>query len=125
MILGIGVDIVEIERIRKAIERSGPRFVERVFTRAEETFCRAHRDPAPHYAARFAAKEALLKALGTGWAEGVKWQEVEVERASSGAPHLVLRGEVERRCREIGATAAHCSLTHSELSAVAVVILEK
>ncbi len=80
MILGIGVDIIEIARLRSAGERSKDRFLQRVFTLAEQQFCAKHRDPAPHYAARFAAKEALFKALGTGWAKGVTWLDAEVLR---------------------------------------------
>ena len=85
MIVGVGVDVVEIPRLRKILARYGERFAQRVFTPEEREYCAAHTDPAPHYAVRFAAKEALFKALGTGWARGVTWQDVEVRRKAPGA----------------------------------------
>lgn len=124
MIVGIGVDIVEIERIRRALGGSGDRFVQRVFTPGETAFCRGHRDPAPHFAARFAAKEALFKALGTGWAGGLQWREAEVERSAASAPVLVLHGAALARSRKLGAARCLLTLSHSESAAVAVVILE-
>lgn len=124
MIIGIGVDIVEIARFRKALERSKERFVQRVFTAEEQNFCNAHHDPVPHFAVRFAAKEALFKALGTGWAKGVTWQDAEVLREESGAPALALHGEAQKLAAAKGAHAAHLSLSHTENSAVATVILE-
>ena len=125
MIVGIGVDVVDIARVRKALARTGERFVRRVYTEAEAEYCRRHRDPNPHFAVRFAAKEALFKALGTGWAEGVQWRDVEVVRTRGGPPKLVLRGEAERHSLALGTRAVHCTLSHSEQTAVAVVILEK
>ena len=124
MIVGIGVDIVAIARLRRVLERRTERFIERVYTPLEQEFCRAHHDPIPHYAARFAAKEALFKALGTGWAQGVGWLEVEVQRRDREAPTLVLSGEAERRSQLLGTRICHISLSHSEESAVAFVILE-
>jgi holo-[acyl-carrier protein] synthase len=125
MIVGTGVDIVEIERIRKIIERQKERFIDRVFTQAEQRFCKKYRDPSPHFAARFAAKEALFKALGTGWAKGVTWLDVEVRRQKDEAPGLFLSGEAEKRSVRLGAGRVHLSLSHSEQWAVATVILEK
>ena len=125
MIVGIGIDIVDIRRLRRALERQGDRFVRRVFTAAEQAYCRAHRDPAPYYAARFAAKEALFKALGTSWAQGVTWLNVEVLREDGGAPRLGLSGRAEEVSKALGAGAIHLSLSHSEDSAVALVILEQ
>jgi len=125
MIIGIGVDIVDIRRVRGILERQGERFVRRVFTDAERDYCRAHRDPSAYFAARFAAKEALFKALGTGWAQGVTWRDAEVEREESGAPRLKLNGRAQKLARELGARAVHISLSHSEEAAIAVVILEK
>ena len=125
MIVGVGVDVVEIGRLRSAIEKQGESFVRRVYTAAEQEFCRARKDPVPHYAVRFAAKEALFKALGTGWAKGVTWLDVEVQRGDPEPPVLVLRGEADRRREAIGGTAAHVSLSHSEHYAVAIVILEE
>jgi holo-[acyl-carrier protein] synthase len=95
---GIGVDLVHLPRLRAVIERWQDRFLERVFTREEIAYCRARRDPVPHFAARFAAKEAALKALGTGLQLGIRWRELEVRRERGQAPVLVLSG----RSREIG-----------------------
>ena len=124
MIIGTGVDVVEIARFRKVLERLKDRFIFRVFTSGEQQFCSAHRDPAPHYAARFAAKEALFKALGTGWARGVTWLDVEVLRERQDAPFMVLHGEAQRLSESMGTRKIHLSLSHSEQWAVAMVILE-
>jgi holo-[acyl-carrier protein] synthase len=95
---GVGVDLVRIPRMREVIERWSERFLARVFTEQEIAYCRARRDPVPHFAARFAAKEAGMKALGTGLRLGVKWRELEVRRERGQAPVLVLHG----RTRELG-----------------------
>src|SRR5688500_18918409 len=95
---GIGVDLVKIPRMRDVIARWDERFLRRVFTEGEIAYCRARRDPVPHFAARFAAKEAGLKALGTGLRLGISWRELEVQRERGAAPRLVLSG----RSREIG-----------------------
>jgi holo-[acyl-carrier protein] synthase len=124
MIVGIGTDIVEIGRFGDVLERQKERFLQRVFTAVEQEYCRAHRDPVPHFAARFAAKEALFKALGTGWAKGVSWVDVEVRRESKSAPSIYLKGEAEKISRGLGVARVHLSLSHSRDSAVAVVILE-
>ncbi len=124
MIVGLGVDIVDIRRLRLALERQGDRFVQRIFTEAEQQYCRGRRDPAPSLAARFAAKEALFKALGTGWAQGVTWRDVEVQKDERGAPRLVLSGRAAELSKEMGTRSAHISLSHSEESAIALVILE-
>lgn len=124
MIVGIGVDVIEIDRVRKAIQSGGDRFVERVYTRAEQEFCRARIDPAPHFAVRFAAKEALFKALGTGWAKGVSWQDVEVQRDHPEKPRIVLRGGAQKWSVASGVKKVHLSLSHSQHSAIALVILE-
>ncbi len=124
MIIGIGVDIVELERFRKTIERQKDRFIRRVFTSVEQDFCNSYRNPVPCFAARFAAKEAVFKALGTGWAKGVTWLDVEVQRKRQGAPAIVLYGEAQKICTALGAHTVHLSLTHSDKSAVATVILE-
>jgi len=124
MIVGIGVDIVGIRRFGEVLERQKDRFIQRVFTAGEQEYCRAHRNPVPHFAARFAAKEALFKALGTGWAKGTRWLDVGVRREGQGAPILVLRGETERIGQSLGARKVHLSLSHTDDSAVAVVILE-
>jgi holo-[acyl-carrier protein] synthase len=96
---GVGIDLVQISRMRAVIARWDERFLRRVFTEGEIAYCRARRDPVPHFAARFAAKEAGLKALGTGLRLGIQWRELEVVRERGQAPTLVLRG----RSREIGA----------------------
>jgi len=124
MIIGTGVDLVEIERLRKILERLKDRFMHRVFTEQEQQYCNEHRDPAPHYAARFAAKEALFKALGTGWAKGVTWLDVEVRRERQDAPFIRLSGEARRLSESMGATKVHLSLSHSDQWAIAMVILE-
>jgi holo-[acyl-carrier protein] synthase len=124
MIIGTGVDVVEIARIRSILERMKDRFVLRVFTPAEQQFCNEHRDPAPHYAVRFAAKEALFKALGTGWAKGVTWLDAEILRERQEAPVLKLHGEAQRLTAAAGAQKVHVSLSHSDQWAVAMVILE-
>jgi len=97
-IQGIGIDLVQIPRLRRVVERWQDRFLERVFTEEELAYCRARRDPVPHLAARFAAKEAGLKALGTGLRLGVRWRELEVRRERGQPPVLVLSG----RSRAIG-----------------------
>lgn len=124
MIIGTGVDIVEIERLRKIIDRLKDRFIVRVFTAGEQKFCRNHRNPLPHFAARFAAKEAVFKALGTGWAKGVTWLDVDVRREGQDAPTIVLHGEAQRLSASKGVHKVHLSLSHSEQWAVAMVILE-
>lgn len=124
MIIGTGVDLVEIDRFRKVIERLKDRFILRVFTANEQQFCNEHRDPVPHFAVRFAAKEALFKALGTGWAKGVTWLDVEVRRERQDAPTMVLRGEAQRLSASMGASKVHLSLSHSDQWAIATVILE-
>jgi holo-[acyl-carrier protein] synthase len=124
MIIGTGVDVVEIARIRRILERLESRFISRVFTPAEQHFCDGHRDPVPHYAVRFAAKEALFKALGTGWAKGVTWLDVEVLREQQEAPVLRLQGEAKRLSASMGTQKVHLSLSHSDQWAVAMVILD-
>jgi holo-[acyl-carrier protein] synthase len=124
MIIGTGVDLVEIERFRGVIQRLKDRFILRVFTANEQQFCNGHRDPVPHYAVRFAAKEALFKALGTGWAKGVTWLDVEVRRERQDAPTMVLYGEAQRLSAEMGARKVHLSLSHSDQWGIAMVILE-
>jgi len=124
MIVAIGVDIIEVARIREVLART-PRFRERVFTAAERVYCDSRGAvAAQHYAARFAAKEAALKALQTGWRGGISWQDVEVASRESGAPYLVLHGPVLELFNNSGATAAHLSLSHTTEHAIAQVILE-
>ena len=120
MILGIGVDIVEVERIRRAVDRYGERFVGRVFTAREAAYCRrcAHPDQ------RFAAKEAALKALGVGWAQGLQFVDVAVSNNELGAPSVTLSGPSLERARRMGVERIHVSLTHHRHFAIAQVLLE-
>jgi len=121
-VLGVGIDIVEIERVRQAIERGGERFVSRIFSRGEVDYCTGRRHPARHFAARFAAKESVVKALrvppGLGWL----WRCIEVT-GSGGAPSIVLSGRAVSLARELGVSTSHLSLSHSDSHAVAVVVL--
>jgi holo-[acyl-carrier protein] synthase len=125
VIVSIGIDIIEVARIREVLLRT-PRFTERVFTRAEREYCDSRGVvAAQHYAARFAAKEAALKALQTGWRGGISWQDVEVSARGSGAPYLIFTGEVLTIFKKFGATATHLSLSHTSEHAIAQVILER
>ncbi|HEX8184186.1 MAG TPA: holo-ACP synthase [Blastocatellia bacterium] len=124
MIVAIGIDIVEIARIEKVFSRRGERFRNRVFTEGEIAYCEGRTSRMESYAARFAAKEAVMKALGTGWGEGVGWRDIEVGRAETGAPTIRLHRRALERMSEIGARKAHLSLTHSRDIAMAQVILE-
>lgn len=118
-IFGIGIDVVEVERIASAIERHGEPFLARLFTPAERAYCEAHRQPAPHYAARFAAKEAVSKALGTGIGANAGLLEMEVIRQASGAPAIRLSGAAESFAREQGICEIQISLTHTAQYAAA------
>ena len=125
MIVAIGIDIIEVARIREALLRT-ERFRERVFTEAERTYCESRGAvAAQHYAARFAAKEATLKALQTGWRGGISWQDVEIGQRDSGAPYLLLHGQVQELFVTTGASAVHLSMSHTTEHAIAQVILEK
>jgi holo-[acyl-carrier protein] synthase len=124
MVVGLGIDIVENARIRESIEKFGARFLNRIFTEGEVAYCGQTADPAIHYAARFAAKESAFKALGTGWAAGVKWKDVEVERLASGKPELRLHGTALEKARELGAARFLVSLTHDRLMSCAVVVFD-
>ena len=124
MIVGIGVDVVHIPRIRGAIERWQERFLGRVFTPDELAYAKRRRDPAEHLAARFAAKEATLKALGTGLAMGARWREVEVRRARGEPPRMALSGRTAALGAARGVRVLHVSLTHDGDYAVAQVLAE-
>jgi holo-[acyl-carrier protein] synthase len=125
VIISIGIDIIEVSRVRATIERT-PRFAERVFTEAERAYCESRGAvAAQHYAARFAAKEAALKALQTGWSGGISWQDVEVLSQESGAPLISFQGRARELFAQTGATAAHISIAHTTEHAIAQVILEK
>ena len=124
MIVGTGIDIAEVERIGLTIERFGRRFIERVFTAEEARYCESKVNKVERYAARFAAKEAAMKAIGTGWSRGVRWQEFEVKRLPGGRPTVVFHGRAGEFFAKLGATRAHLSLTHTKGFAMAVVVLE-
>jgi holo-[acyl-carrier protein] synthase len=125
VIVSIGIDIIEVARIREVLLRT-PRFRERVFTTAERAYCDSGGAvAAQHYAARFAAKEAALKALQTGWRGGISWQDVEIGSHVSGAPYLTLHGKVKELFISSGATVAHLSLAHTSEHAIAQVVLER
>lgn len=124
MILGTGIDLAEVARIREAVERYGRRFLERVFTPAEIAYVERKANRYERYAARFAAKEAGMKALGTGWRRGVRWQDFEVRNHASGRPALLLHGVAAEYARQLGVERIHLSLTHTETMAQAFVILE-
>jgi holo-[acyl-carrier protein] synthase len=121
-IVGIGMDATEISRIEKTIERYGERFLRRILTDHEYAYCTRRRFPAPHVAGRFAAKEAGMKAIGTGQSQGVLWRDVEVVR-HGGAPQLVFHGAARGHFERLGATKAFVTITHAETLALAYVIL--
>jgi len=124
MIVGTGIDIAEVDRIRQTIERFGRRFIERVFTADEIGYCESKANKIERYAARFAAKEAAMKAIGTGWSRGVTWRDVEVRRFPGQRPTMAFHGRAGVFFAKLGATRAHLSLTHTKEFAMAQVILE-
>ncbi|HET9529566.1 MAG TPA: holo-ACP synthase [Blastocatellia bacterium] len=124
MIIATGIDLIEISRIAEVFARQGERFRRRVFTETEIEYCEGRASRFASYAARFAAKEAAMKALKTGWADGVAWHDIEVVRDEQGAPSLRLRGRALEVMTRLGATKTHLSLTHSNDLAMAQVILE-
>ena len=122
-ILGHGIDIVETSRIRKLVETHGGHFLDRVFTPAEQQYCAASsKRYFEHLAGRFAAKEAVLKVLGTGWRGGIAWTDIEVTRETSGQPRIVLTGECQRIAEWIGISRWHVSISHIETHATASAI---
>jgi holo-[acyl-carrier protein] synthase len=124
MIVGVGLDILEVSRMERALSRHGEGFEERVFTESERAYCSGQAFPARAYAVRFAAKEATLKALGTGWSQGLGFQQVEIVRAKNGQPSLKLSGPAAIYAEQRGVRALHVSLTHQAATAAAVVVLE-
>ena len=120
-VIGVGTDLVEVDRFRLAMARRGERFSQRLFSDAERDYAGRHRDPAPRLAARFAAKEAVMKALGVGLG-AFKLRDVEVRRVRGGAPAVALSGRAAALARERGVTAWHLSLTHTESMAMAFAI---
>ena len=124
MIIGTGIDITDIARLKRAIDRNGDRFLKRVFTERELSFCRKRKEFHQHIAARFAAKEAAMKALSTGWNSDIRWKDIEVMTNKAGAPSLLFSGKAERLFKKMGGTKAHLSLSHLKDLAAASVILE-
>jgi holo-[acyl-carrier protein] synthase len=121
-IIGIGTDIVENARIKKMIEQHGEHFVERVFTAREIQYCTERKTSEQHFAARWAAKEAVLKVLGTGWIAGITWTDVEVVKDASGAPHIDLHGEAADIAAEKGIDEIQITLSHCKEYAVAFAV---
>jgi len=124
LILGTGVDLAEVRRIREAVERYGERFLHRIYTPGEIAYVERKANKFERYAGRFAAKEAGMKAIGTGWKRGVKWQDFEVANLPSGRPTLRLHGEAERIAAAMGVTSISLSITHTSELGMAHVILE-
>ena len=124
MIVGTGVDIIETPRIEEALARHGERFVKRVCTPGEIAYCEKFKNKAERYAARFAAKEAAFKALGTGWRNGVRWLDVEVTHQPSGKPELRLTGRALEVAKSLRVVRTSISISHSDRYAVAQVIFE-
>jgi holo-[acyl-carrier protein] synthase len=124
MILGVGMDIIEVARIRASHERFGERFLNRILHPAEIAYCLSHKSPAPFLAARFAAKEAISKAFGTGIGAQLGWHDMEVGRKESGEPFVILHGGGRELLKQRGARAVLISLSHTQNHAAAVAILE-
>jgi holo-[acyl-carrier protein] synthase len=124
MVLGLGTDLIEIERIQASVNRFGERFLERIFTAGEIAYCRRKKQPAESFAARFAAKEAGAKALGTGISRGVSWKEIEVTREVGQRPMLHFRGRAGELAKALGVRRVHLTLSHSRTLAIAVAVVE-
>ncbi|MFO8058086.1 MAG: holo-ACP synthase [bacterium] len=122
MIKGTGIDLADVDRVGAMIKRFGNRFTRRVFTPAEISYCEGRKEPAYSYAARFAAKEAAMKALGKGWGSGVRFKQIEV--VAGRTPSLLLHGEAEKEARRQGVGRLHLSLTHEKGLAAAVAVAE-
>lgn len=124
MIIGTGVDICEVSRMGESIARFGDRFLHRVFTEAEIRYCKSKRNSVERFAARFAAKEAAMKALGTGASQGVTWTSIEVAHAPGGRPVLRLTGKTSEIADRLAVKRISLSVTHTQSSAMAIVIFE-
>ncbi|WP_348267000.1 holo-ACP synthase [Edaphobacter paludis] len=124
MVVGVGTDLIEIERLQQSLDRFGTRFMQKVFTAGEIAYCQRKKHAAESFAGRFAAKEAAAKALGTGISRGISWQEIEVIREPGERPTLHLSGRAAERAKSMGIKHLHLSLTHSREIAMAVVIAE-
>ena len=124
MILGSGIDIIEVGRVETAREKHGERFLKRILHPAETAYCLSHKSPGPFLAARFAAKEAISKAFGTGIGAQLGWQDMEIGRKDTGEPYVILHGKGLELLSRRGARCVHLSLSHTEKYATAVAILE-
>jgi holo-[acyl-carrier protein] synthase len=118
-IIGIGTDIVECVRIAKMIERHGELFLDRVYTPDEVLYCSSRKSATQHYAGRWAAKEAVLKALGTGWSRGIHWTDIEVRNEPGGRPYIAFAGVAKEICKELGIREVHISISHCRSHATA------
>ena len=125
MILGTGIDIIEVERIRASHEKFGERFLNRILLPAEIEYCLRHKNPAPFLAARFAAKEAITKAFGTGITAELGWHDMEIAHRETGAPYVILHGKGKELLKARGGSNIHISLSHTAHQATAIAILEK
>jgi holo-[acyl-carrier protein] synthase len=125
VIVGSGVDLCEVTRIKDAITRHGRRFVERIYTEREIAYAESKANLYERYAARFAAKEAAMKAIGTGWHGGVRWRDFEVTNLPSGRPTLQFHGKAAEYAKKLGVQNISLSITHTSVQAMAIVVLEK
>jgi holo-[acyl-carrier protein] synthase len=124
MIVGMGTDLIEVERIRQSVDRYGDKFLQRVYTERESAYAMSKRNFAERLAGRFAVKEAAMKAIGTGWRRGVTWKDFEVVNEPGGRPTLRLTGVAQKVAQTLGAKRISVSITHTAQMAMAVVILE-
>lgn len=125
-VLGLGIDLAEVSRIRALLQKNGDKFKQRVFTKGEISYCDSKADPALHFAARFAAKEAASKALGTGFSEGIGWQEIETVSSENGAPSIKLHRAAADRAAAMGVGVMMVTLTHTaDMAAASVVAVAK
>jgi holo-[acyl-carrier protein] synthase len=120
-IAGIGVDVVDVPRMKEVLDKQGDHFYKKIFSDMEVTYCRTRKRPYMHFAARFAAKEAVAKAMRTGWSGSFRWKDISVVNDSSGAPHILLTGEVAKALEKCN---VHLSLSHTENTVVAFAVLE-
>jgi holo-[acyl-carrier protein] synthase len=125
MIAGIGIDLVKIKRIQEAVKRWDQRFLSRIFTPLEQQYCYGHLDPALHLSGRFAVKEAVFKAMGTGWRRGVRWTEIEVTNNPQGKPMVTVTGRVKQLMADLGVSEIHVSISHDTDYAIGQVVLVK
>lgn len=125
MIQAIGTDLIEINRIKRSIDRYGVRFIERVFTEEESAYCYDQVHPPQHFAGRFCAKESVMKVLGTGWEEGIRWKDIEIQLNDAGKPIIHLYGNASQRAEEQNISEVHISISHADNHAQAFAIGER